>query len=59
MGHPATSPLAQYSEEELRFLQAIERYKRVQQRPFPTWREVFQVFLSLGYRKGNEEKRDA
>jgi len=40
-----------YSDEELEFLQAIEQYKRVHRRPFPTWREVLHVFKSLGWRK--------
>ena len=33
------------------FLQAIEQYKRLYRRPFPTWREVLHVFKSLGWRK--------
>ena len=40
-----------YSDEELEFLRAIEQYKRMYQRPFPTWREVLHVFKSLGWRK--------
>jgi len=39
------------NEEQLEFLQAIEEYKRVNQRPFPTWTEVLDVMLYLGYRK--------
>ena len=37
--------------EEVEFIMAIERYKREQGRPFPTWHEVLAVALSLGYRK--------
>lgn len=40
-----------FSDEEFAFLQAIDRYKRSRQRPFPTWREVLAIVLSLGYRK--------
>lgn len=42
---------ADYSPEECEFLRAIERYKRERRRPFPTCREVLEVFKSLGYRK--------
>ncbi|HMC64352.1 MAG TPA: hypothetical protein VKI65_05385 [Gemmataceae bacterium] len=40
-----------YSDEESEFLRAIDEYKRLYQRPFPTWREVLHVFKSLGWRK--------
>lgn len=43
-----------YSDEERRFLVAMDRYKRVNRRPYPTWREVFHVILSLGYRVSAE-----
>jgi hypothetical protein len=47
---PTTECAKNYSDEHLRFLQAIDRYKRCNRRPFPTWFEVFEVFRSLGYR---------
>jgi len=39
-----------YSTEDLAFLVAMERYKRCNKRPFPTWTEVLEVVRSLGYR---------
>ena len=40
-----------YSDDEREFIIAMERYRRVRRRPFPTCREVLQVIESLGYRK--------
>jgi hypothetical protein len=42
------------SEEQFEFLMAIEEYKRLNTRPFPTWTEVLEVIKALGYRKGTE-----
>ncbi len=39
------------NEEQLEFLKAIDEYKRVNSRPFPTWTEVLDLVLYLGYRK--------
>ena len=39
------------SDELLEFVLAIDEYKRVNSRPFPTWSEVFEVIRHLGYRK--------
>jgi hypothetical protein len=39
------------NEEQLEFLKAVDEYKRVNNRPFPTWTEVLDVVLYLGYRK--------
>jgi len=33
------------------FFAAVERYRRTQGRPFPTWSEVLEIAASLGYRK--------
>lgn len=49
--HPMTVMDPEYSPEEVEFLVAMDRYKRQNQRPCPTWREVREVFLALGYRK--------
>lgn len=38
-------------DEELEFIRAIERYKRVNHRPFPSWSEVLGVLKGLGYRR--------
>jgi len=39
------------NEEQLEFLKAMDEYKRVNHRSFPTWTEVLDVILYLGYRK--------
>jgi len=39
------------TDELLEFVMAIDEYKRVNKRPFPTWTEVFEVIKYLGYRK--------
>lgn len=39
------------NEEQLEFIKAMDEYKRVNSRPFPTWTEVLDVMLFLGYRK--------
>lgn len=44
-----------YTDEETLFMKAMERYKRENRRPFPTWSEVLEVMRSLGYRKVAEE----
>ncbi len=42
------------SDEQFEFLMAIDRYKRVNERPFPTWTEVLEVVKAIGYRKVEE-----
>jgi len=39
------------NEEQLEFIRAMDEYKRANARPFPTWTEVLDVALYLGYRK--------
>lgn len=39
------------SEEQLEFVLAIDEYKRVNKKPFPSWTEVLEVIKYLGYRK--------
>jgi hypothetical protein len=41
----------QYTDEQFEFLRAMEHYKRVNRRPFPTCCEVLEVLKRLGYRK--------
>ena len=48
--HPSTSD-PEYTKDEIEFMFAMDRYKRLRKRPCPTWREVHTVILSLGYRK--------
>jgi hypothetical protein len=33
----------------LEFITAIDEYKRLYQRPFPTWSEVLEIVKRLGY----------
>ena len=37
--------------EQYLFVMAIDAYKRVNRRPYPTWTEVLEVIRKLGYRK--------
>jgi len=37
--------------ELLEFVMAIDEYKRINDRPFPSWSEVFEIIHYLGYRK--------
>lgn len=40
-----------YTPEELDFLRAMDEYKRLHRRPFPTWAEVLAVAWARGWRK--------
>jgi hypothetical protein len=40
-----------YTDEEIQFMKAMDQYKRDNRRPFPTWSEVLEVLLALGYRR--------
>ena len=42
--------------EQLEFLMAVNEYKRVNKRPFPSWTEVLDVMKALGYRKVAERQ---
>ncbi|MEM9802923.1 MAG: hypothetical protein AAGA20_21540 [Planctomycetota bacterium] len=35
----------------LEFIQAIDDYKRNENRPFPTWSEILDIVKSLGYER--------
>ena len=37
--------------EQFEFVMAIETYKRVNKRLYPTWTEVLEVVQKLGYKK--------
>lgn len=39
------------SAEQFEFVMAIETYKKVNKRMYPTWTEVLEVMTQLGYRK--------
>ncbi len=47
--------------EQFLFIKAIDAYKRVNDKPFPSWTEVLEVIRKLGYRKtaGSSLKLDA
>lgn len=44
-------PDREFTDDEHEFIMAIERYRRVKRRRFPSFREVLEVLKSLGYRK--------
>lgn len=46
-----TAEEGEISGELLEFIMAIDEYKRVNERPFPSWSEVFEIIHYLGYRK--------
>ncbi len=46
-----TAEEGEMSREQFLFVAAIDAYKRVNQRPYPTWTEVLEVMRKLGYRK--------
>ena len=37
--------------EQFEFVMAIETYKKVNKRMYPTWTEILEVLRQLGYRK--------
>ena len=41
----------EYTGADLEFMRAMEQYKKLSRRPFPTWSEALEVLISLGYRK--------
>jgi hypothetical protein len=40
-----------YTGEEIEFMRAMDTYKRLSGRQFPTWSEVLEVMYAMGYRK--------
>src|SRR5262245_53870051 len=40
-----------YTQAEIEFMTAMDKYRRESGRPFPTWSEVLEVLLSLGYER--------
>ena len=46
------------TQEQFLFIKAVDAYKRVNNRPFPTWTEVLEVIRKLGYRKTCEMELD-
>jgi len=35
----------------IEFITAIDDYKRLRQRPFPTWSEILEILKGLGYQR--------
>ncbi len=44
------------TDEQFEFVMAIDEYKAINKRPFPTWTEVLDVMKALGYRKVAERQ---
>jgi hypothetical protein len=42
--------------DQFEFLRAVNEYKQVNHRPFPTWTEVLDIITALGYRKVAERQ---
>jgi hypothetical protein len=40
-----------YTADEIAFMLAIDRYKRANNCPHPTWRQILQIARALGYRR--------
>ena len=47
------------SAEVIEFITAVDEYKRVHNRPFPSWSEILDVLKGLGYEKPEGEEPDA
>jgi hypothetical protein len=43
-----------YDDDVLEFIQAIDRVRREQGRPFLSSSQIYEVFIQLGYRKPNQ-----
>jgi hypothetical protein len=48
---PTPTKPEQMPAEVLEFVQAIDDYKRENNRPFPSWSEVLEIVRLLGYEK--------
>lgn len=44
-------PGSGYTDDEVEFMKALDKYKRDNRRPFPTCSEVLEVLFKLGYCK--------
>ncbi len=41
--------------EVLEFINAVNEFKSVRQKPFPTWSEIYDIFVGLGYLRAKKE----
>jgi hypothetical protein len=48
----------QYSDDEMEFMNAMQRYKEISGKSFPSYREVLRVLIDLGYRRAIFEPDD-
>lgn len=48
---PAEDAAEEIDRELLEFVRAIDEYKRLNRRQFPTWGEVLRVVRTLGYKR--------
>ena len=46
-----TAEEGEMSDEQFAFIMAIDEYKKVNNRPFPTFTEILEIAKALGYRK--------
>ena len=42
---------SELSSDVMEFINAIDKYKRLNRRPFPSWSEIFEIVKALGYHK--------
>jgi hypothetical protein len=41
----------QMTDEQFEFVMAVDQYKKLNSRPFPSWTEILEILKTLGYRK--------
>jgi hypothetical protein len=44
----------QMTDEQFEFIMAIDQYKKLNNKPFPSWTEILEIIKTLGYRKTAE-----
>jgi hypothetical protein len=54
---PTTCDL-DYSKAQLEFMKAMQDYKQSSGRMYPTWSEVLEVLVGLGYEKSPKDERE-
>ena len=42
--------------EVLEFINAVNDFKSVRQKPFPTWSEIYDIFVALGYKRAAKKE---
>lgn len=48
---PRSAEEGEMTGEQFEFVKAVEMYKKVNKRMYPTWTEILDVMRQLGYRK--------